>query len=334
MRGRLKKMSIFLISTIVVLGVIVLAVFLLQRPPVDPALEKGLQVSKFTVEDATGQTELTAQAWQLPSENAEPPKGVILMSHGFSATAGTLRVYAAQLARAGYVVAAVTHDDLKGLRSGLVENDPMVARQRHLQLLLEQLYASDEQNTLRTLPVGILGYSLGGYAALTSTAFPPVLDKQPAFCETQPRGENILLCNPRFGQRIQAILSQDPNAAARSQTPAIPASAIALFAPAYTQLVDMADQENTPAVFLANGQFDEYVSPTDMQSLAQSHSYIKAHKELEDAGHYVYLPSCPWPLSLFMENCKDPKPIERAPKQAALANDVVAFFDENLVGAN
>ncbi|MEZ8142107.1 alpha/beta hydrolase family protein [Enterovibrio sp. FF113] len=321
-------MSIFLISTIVVLSIIVLTIFLLQRPPLDPALEKGLQVSTFMVEDTTGQTQLEAKVWQLPPENETQPKGVILVSHGFSATAGTMRVYAAQLARAGYVVAAVTHDDLKGLRSGLVENDPMIARQRHLQLLLEQLYANDAQNTLRALPVGMLGYSLGGYAALTSTAFPAQLDKQAAFCETQPRGENILLCNPRFGQRIQAILSQESTASTPSL---IPASAIAVFAPAYTQLIDMTDQENAPPIFLANGQLDEYISPTDMESLAQSHRYIKAHKELEDAGHYVYLPSCPWPLSIFMENCKDPKPIERAPKQTALANDVVAFFDENLV---
>ncbi|WP_241819207.1 alpha/beta hydrolase family protein [Enterovibrio norvegicus] len=321
-------MSIFLISTIVVLSIIVLTIFLLQRPPLDPALEKGLQVSTFMVEDTTGQTQLEAKVWQLPPENETQPKGVILVSHGFSATAGTMRVYAAQLARAGYVVAAVTHDDLKGLRSGLVENDPMIARQRHLQLLLEQLYANDAQNTLRALPVGMLGYSLGGYTALTSTAFPAQLDKQAAFCETQPRGENILLCNPRFGQRIQAILSQESTASTPSL---IPAFAIAVFAPAYTQLIDMTDQENAPPIFLANGQLDEYISPTDMESLAQSHRYIKTHKELEDAGHYVYLPSCPWPLSIFMENCKDPKPIERAPKQTALANDVIAFFDENLV---
>jgi len=334
MRGLLKKMNIFLISTVVVLGIIVLATLLLQHPSISPKLEKGLQISRFIVDDTTGKTELEAQIWRLPPNtlnNSEAPKGVILMSHGFSATAGTMRLYAVKLARAGYVVAAVTHDDLIGLRSGLVENDPMVARQRHLKLLLAQLYARDEKNTLSTFPVGLLGYSLGGYTALTSSVFLPMLNKQPAFCETQPHGKNILLCNPRFGQRIQAILSTESNVAEESLTPIIPASAIALFAPAYTQLIDMVDKKNAPPVFIANGQLDEYVSPTDIKSLAQSHSYIKQHKELEDAGHYVYLPSCPWPLSYFMENCKDPVPIKRASKQNELANDIVTFFDNNLV---
>ncbi|EOD80868.1 putative lipoprotein signal peptide [Grimontia indica] len=320
MRG---KMSIFIAIVAIVIVGVAFSIYQLSKQQNDITLEKGLNVSTFGVEDPKGQTSLTAKLWRLP-ESEETPKGVILVSHGFSANADSLQRYAANLAQAGYVVAAVSHQDLKGLRSGQLSNDPMVARQRHLKLLLENLYLNDAN--LKQLPVGILGYSLGGYAALTSTHFRALLDKQENYCASLSPGDNVLICNPRFSQRISA-LSAEPEL---TPTPSIPAKAIALFAPAYTELIDLDKSADAPAIFLANGIKDEFISVGQMDDLARQHSYVKEHQELMEAGHYAYLPTCSWPFNYFIESCRDPIPIDRAQFQNTLIKNVINFFDDNL----
>ncbi len=316
-------MGIFIAIVAILIVGGVFAGFQLFKQQTDPTLEEGLTVSTFAVDDSEGQSTLTAKLWRLP-ESQGTPKGVILVSHGFSANADSMQRYAANLAQSGYVVAAVSHQDLKGLRSGQLSNDPMVARQRHLKLLLETLYINDA--SIEPLPVGILGYSLGGYAALTSSHFRALLDRQENYCASLSPGDNVLICNPRFTQRMSALSAQP----GLTPLPSIPAKAIALFAPAYTELIDLDESADAPAIFLANGIKDEFISVGQMDDIAREHSYVKEHKELKEAGHYAYLPTCSWPFNYFIESCRDPIPIDRTHFQNTLAKNIINFFDNNL----
>lgn len=289
----------------------------------------GLVVSDVAIEDTLAQRKLLGRVWRSPEWRAARPfKGVVLVSHGFSGDAGSLRRYAAHLAHNGYVVAALTHPDIPGLRIGGAVNDPLVARPRHLRLLREHLRSATDVSGVESMPVGLLGYSLGAYAVLAGAGFPTALERQAEWCASGEINKDPLLCSPRFEERIEAILDRD--LAPRDADVAADVHAVAILAPGYLALMDLDAHRAPPPVFVASGELDEFVSAEQVRGLAREHSFVREHIELEGAGHYVYLERCPWPFGHLFEICKDPAPIERAPLQTLLADALLAFFDRQL----
>lgn len=269
------------------------------------ASDSGVEESRLLID---GQLKTTL--WQ--AKNAKP-KGIILISHGFSSRGSAMAHYAVPLAKAGYLVGAVTHENIANLESGIPHNDPMLIRQQQLAKLRATLKKGNP-----SLPVGMLGYSMGGFSVLSATGYQPQFDAQPAYCQTDAGKSDDIICNPRFTARLHAITQNNLN----SET-TIDADAIVLFAPAYLALVQKATT-NTPTLLVYSEQ-DEFIAPQTVQSFINGQKNITA-KLLSDAGHFAYLPAC----HDDYEVCRDPIAIDRMSLQADLNKTMVAFFNANM----
>lgn len=89
---KFKKIALFTISILIVLALI----FLFTKPPQYIELEKSLKTSKISLNDQNTDAVLTAKIWQDPTVK---PKGIILISHGFSSRAEAMMDYASALTK-------------------------------------------------------------------------------------------------------------------------------------------------------------------------------------------------------------------------------------------
>ncbi len=317
---KLNKKSILKTITIVIsiFVLLIIGLFLFTSPPTHIKYEKGLLTHDIEINDTIGHHQLKGKVWSLPNSK---PKGIILISHGFSSHVNSMAIYASKLAHKGYLVAGVTHDDIPLLKTREIINDPMIARQRHLTLLLKQIYKNSDNPNIDNLPVGLLGYSLGSFSVLNVSGVNANFANQNNYCQTDLGKQNIIMCNPKFTERMQSIQS-----AKNIENNQLQVNAIAVLAPAYTVLFD--DNFSDMPTFMIYGELDEYINPNEIENFAQSNKIISKKKLLKNAGHYVYLPSCSF--LQFGEHCNDPKKLNRIEIQENIANELVAFFDENM----
>lgn len=118
-------------------------------------------------------------------ENAVPVAGqkypLILMSHGYSSWASHFSNLAENLASKGYVVAAIDHEDAAfdsmtsfQMSFGNVMLDRTQDQRQILSQILQQAAAGSSSLTsiIDGDKVGLLGYSMGGFGALTTAGAP------------------------------------------------------------------------------------------------------------------------------------------------------------------
>lgn len=322
---KLNKKSI-LKKIAIIVGIfflLIISLFLFTSPPPNIELERGLVTYNLQFEDTVGHHQLTGRVWSLPNADKNKPKGIILISHGFSSRSEAMVLYASELARAGFLVAGVTHDDISLLKNGDVVNDPMIARQRHLNLLLSEIYKTAENPDIKTIPVGFLGYSLGGFSVLNASGAKADFSRQDKYCQSDFGKKNIIMCNSKFTERMRVI--QDNQNIEQKQLQK-DVKAIAVLAPAYTSLIENTSSD-IPALMIY-GELDEYVNSDEIESFTQNSSIISQKKKLDNAGHYVYLPACSFPQ--FGEHCDDPKQIYRVKTQQEVVSELVIFFNEEM----
>ena len=152
---------------------------------------------------------------------------LVLVSHGFGGWGTFMSYLTENLASKGYVVAAIDHADAPfndGGSFALSFGSTLVHRTRDQQFVLKQLLslAADKNDALgRTIDaaaIGIIGYSMGGYGALTTTGagydpmsptfkqIPPAVmaaqtDAHAQFAESRPKNiKALVLIAPWGGQ--------------------------------------------------------------------------------------------------------------------------------------
>jgi len=253
-------------------------------------------------------------------------QGLILISHGFSGNFLGHNDTAQFLARLGYVVATPTHPDLQGLKSGKPEFDPLVIRPRHIQLIIDELLNHPSLKTnFRQTRVGIIGFSLGTYTALTAIGAKPDLSGLAAYCAVNIK--DTLLCSPQANRRFSAIA---PNLISQRDNRI---GGAVLLAPAYGPLFSeksLADIDISIQLFSAE------------KDLELDHRYNVQHFEkflpnttpvevIKDAGHFVFMAPCSDGLKQAVPLiCEDSEPINRKVVHQKLNGDIAKFFDEVL----
>jgi len=199
---------------------------------------------------------LQARLWHRDEpEQTISYRGLILISHGFSGHARSLERYASALARTGYLVTAVDHDDLKGLRDGQGHNDPLIARSRHIELTLQYLRDSGYIN--KGTPIGTLGYSMGAFSVMLASGFSVDFSAHKQACVKQSAADNMILCNPRMQKRINKLVGFTLAPAVVAQEN--PIQAIAILSPSYLDLIDFTNHITIPPILLVASEHDEYI---------------------------------------------------------------------------
>ncbi len=252
--------------------------------------------------------------------------GLIIISHGFSGDYLGHNNIAQFLAKLGYVVATPTHPDLIGLKSGKSEFDPLVARPRHIQLIIDELWnhpsfkASVTQNR-----IGIIGFSLGTYTALMTIGAAPDFSGLASYCAENMKDN--LLCSPRAKKRFSAIETNIlPQRDSRI-------GGAVLLAPAYGPLfpeASLTSLETSVQLFSAEND-QELDNRYNAKYFEEFLPNIESIETIKDAGHFVFMAPCPKELKRVVPYiCKDADSVDRAMVHQKLNREIANFFKEAL----
>lgn len=295
----------------------------------DPAVHYDIEVAVWYPTQTKAKKESIGSAILHVAMGAElsvPTQGLILISHGFSGNSLGHNDTAQFLARLGYVVATPTHPDLKGLKSGKAEFDPLVARPRQILLIIDELLTHPLLKTsLHQNRIGIIGFSLGTYTALTAIGAKPDLSGLATYCALNV--QDALLCSPKANQRFSAIA---PNLTSRRDNRI---GGAVLLAPAYGPLFSKNALANVkiPVQLFSAEKDQELNNRYNAQYFEEFLPNTTSTEVIKDAGHFVFMAPCPEKLKQAVPFiCEDTESVDRVAVHQKLNRDIAKFFSEVL----
>lgn len=291
----------------------------------DSVVDYDIEVAIWYPTEAKVKGETIGPTTLQVAKGAQPlvsSQNLILISHGFSGNYLGHNDTAQFLARLGYVVATPTHPDLQGLRSGNLEFDPLVARPRHIQLIIDELLnhplfgANLNQNH-----IGIIGFSLGTYSVLTALGATPDFSGLRSYCAIKT--QDVLLCSPQARQRFVAIESNLVLLGDNRIGGAV------LLAPAYGPVFpekSLADIATSVQLFSAEND-QEIDNRYNAQYFKESLPNIASIEILKDAGHFTFMAPCSEELKRTAPFiCRDAEAVDRVMVHRKLNRDIAKFF--------
>lgn len=263
---------------------------------------------------------------QLPvAINAEPIasfNALVVMSHGFSGSYLSMSDMAMVLASNGFLVATPTHPDRQGLAHADVSADPLVLRPQQLSRIIDQVMQNKALSSrLSTAHVGAIGFSLGAYAVTVLAGARPDGDQLGDYCELQHSDD--LLCSDAAMRRVQQLNWQVMDVGDRKP------DVLVLLAPAYGPLfAEPALQSVHSNVFMASAAEDDVLNNRyHADHFAQFLPGLVSHVRIPEAGHYVFLASCPSAIAqLQPRQCNDPAGVDREAIHRQLNQQILKYF--------
>ena len=233
---------------------------------------------------------------------------LVLVSHGTGSSGLLHRQLAQALVQSGYVVGLLEHPH-NNRDDDSWANTPqnLVARPRHLQLVLNQLF-TDAQLGPALCPgvASLVGHSFGGYSALA------IAGGQPAAVEVAGF-ERVAIPVPAADERVKALVLL---------APAVPWYA----APGALAKVQM-------SMLLLAGEKDEHTPPQHVELVARGVPATTpvTFEVVANAGHFSFLtPFPPHRASAAFPPSQDPPGFDRPQFQLTLAQQVASFLTQQL----
>ena len=254
---------------------------------------------------------------------------LILISHG---TGGSLSSHidtANALARAGFVVLAVTHigDNTQDRRYAGNRID-LIDRPRQVKAALDWALSS-WPGSLNVNPrrVGLFGFSLGGFTGLVLVGGTPEIARMAQLCESTPGAPECAFIKKAHGDQ----LSPSTEAPRWVHDERIKAAVIA--APAASYLFGPGDLREVSAPIQLWRVENDSQAP-DAWNGAVVRANLKVHPEshlVQGADHLVFLAPCSDALAAAAPQiCQDPAGFDRAAFHRAFNHSVVDFFTTKL----
>lgn len=250
---------------------------------------------------------------------------LILLSHGNGGSLFGHHDLAVALARRGYVVAAPEHaGNSYRDQSGAGTDRVLLGRAWQASAAITAVLADPRfQAHVDASRIGAAGFSAGGYTALLLLGAKPDFTRFPVFCDKYPDTREI--CDQKI-ERIGMTIA-DPPATADARVRAA-------FAMAPLSLVfDKTGLKDVRApVFLYAASQDRVLLPDEnARRIKPLLPNLDAYREIEGAGHYVFLAPCSAALAKDAPQiCVDPPGIDRAAVHRRIGEDAAAFFDRTL----
>jgi len=250
---------------------------------------------------------------------------LILLSHGSGGSMFGHHDLAASLARHGYVVAMPEHagDSFRD-RSGFATDRVLLGRAWQASAVISAVLVDAQfMQHIDATRIGAAGFSAGGYTALLLLGAKPDFSRFRPFCEKYPKTPEI--CD-HTTRTIRITLPDPP--------PTADARIRAGFAMAPLSLILDADglKDVRSPVFLYTGAKDPVLIPAENANrISKLLPNLYRYREVEGAGHYVFLAPCSAELALEAPSiCTDPRGVDRAAIHRQIAEDAVKFFDGTL----
>jgi predicted dienelactone hydrolase len=254
---------------------------------------------------------------------------LIVISHGAYGSLASHYDTALALARAGFVVAALTHTGDNDRDYSYIGNrKDLIDRPRQVKVVLDWMLSFWAGHShLDARRVGIFGFSLGGFTSLVEIGGTPELSRMALLCSTRPYAPECAFIKNSHGNQLE------PNPAKPDWThdPVIRAAVVA--APAVAFLFGPGDLRDVHVpVQLWRAEKDTN-APGPWNS-ALVYKELPKHPEehvVPDADHYAFLAPCSKTLAAAVpEICHDPPGFNRAAFHRYFNRSVINFFEKEL----
>jgi predicted dienelactone hydrolase len=248
---------------------------------------------------------------------------LVVISHGTSGSLASHFDTALALARAGFVVVAITHtgDNYQDQRyAGNVIDLTDRPRQisRVLDFMLTDWAGSPHLDRRR---VGMFGVSLGGFTALVAAGATPHLDRMRDLCGKRPDAPECTFIAQRHGDQLQGP-REEPTWVHDSRV-----RAIAVAAPAACVLFEGGGTGSINARILLWRAANDTVSPNEWNSDVVQRVFASTTRTVPNADHYVFLPPCTADLARQAPSiCRDPDGVDRGAVHRIVNDSIVSFF--------
>jgi predicted dienelactone hydrolase len=254
---------------------------------------------------------------------------LILISHDSGGSLSSHIDTANALARAGFVVAAITHiGDNARDQSYLGNRIDLIDRPRQAKVALDWLLSSwPGRLNLNPRRIGVFGFSLGGFTSLVLIGGTPEIARMAQLCDSKPEAPECALIKNAHGDQ----LSSSSEAPVWTHDVRIKAAVIA--APTASYLFGPGDlREVSVPVQLWRVENDSQAQ--DALNGAIVRDNLKVHPDshvVQGAGHFVFLAPCSEALAVDAPQiCQDPAGFDRAAFHRAFNQSLVDFFTTRL----
>lgn len=261
-----------------------------------------------------------------------PPAGdghpLIVISHGSGGWFGGHYDTALALAKAGFVVAAVTHvgDSAKD-QSRRVQ---IWFRPQQLKQLTDYMVSEwPGHPRIDTNRIGAFGFSAGGFTTLVAAGGTPDLSKIIPYCQGHPHTVTCGIVSEAPGL-LQDLATRMP-ASIWTHDPRLKAAVVAAPALGFAFGKEGLSGVRMP-MQLWRAEFDHVLPDPDYaEAVRIALPTPPEYHVVKNADHFDFLPPCPAPLAKAVPDiCEERPGFDRAAFHTAFDRDVVAFFERTL----
>jgi predicted dienelactone hydrolase len=250
---------------------------------------------------------------------ASEEKGpLVVISHGHAGTRWGHHDLAERLAGEGITVAAIEHpgDNYRD-QSGTGTERVIFGRPVQVSALVTAVLADRRFGPhLDPARIGVAGFSMGGYTALTLVGGRPNFERYRDYCRRYP--DDRELCGfPDQPTPTAGVTLADP----RIQAAFVMAPLAVFFGKDELAAIRV-------PVFLAYAEGDRVLLPAENAARIEPLlPTLVGRRVIPKAGHYAFLTPCPDEMTArFPDLCVDPPGVDRVAIHRTLDDDAVAFF--------
>lgn len=286
-----------------------------------PSIRDGVAFSRLTVMDGD-QPVIEAGVWY-PAEPTAVTRPMIVISHGNGGNFRSHRDTAEALAKAGFVVASLTHTGDNNRDQSRATD--VVDRARQLSVLIDHMLGQWEGRArIDPARIGAFGYSAGGFTVLATAGGDPDLTRLVDHCRAHP---DFYDCR---------LIAQHPRPAGQG-TPRLPhdarLKALVVAAPALGFTFTREGLANVTQPLQLWQAGDDRILPSPVyvepvrDALPRQPDYIR----VEGAGHFDFLAPCSPELAANAPMICAPTPgFDRVAFHETLNRQMVRFFKSHL----
>lgn len=296
---------------------------LVQPQAAAPMIRDGVAVSRLTIPDGD-QPAIEIGVWS-PAEAATAPHPLIVISHGNGGDYRSHYDTAAALAKAGFVVAALTHTG-DNWRDQSRATD-LVGRTRQLSALIDHMTQQwDGRAAIDAGRIGAFGFSAGGFTVLAAAGGDPDLNRLADHCRANPDFYDCRLIGRHVGAMKDGAAAPRLPHDARLKALVVAAPALG-FAFSRQGLAKVAQ----PVQLWQAGADQILPAPFYVEPVRDALPVAPEYRRVEGAGHFDFLPPCSLELAAAAPMICAPTPgFDRAAFHETLNREVLRFFREHL----
>ena len=288
-----------------------------------PTIRDGVAYSRLTVTDGD-QPAIEAGVWY-PAEAATAPRPLIVVSHGNGGDFRSHRDTVQALAKAGFVVATLTHTG-DNWRDQSRATD-VVGRTRQLSVLIDHMLGRWEGRAgIDAERIGAFGYSAGGFTVLAAAGGNPDLTRMVDHCRANPGFYDCRLVG-----RYSETMNSSQGAPRLPHDARLKALVVAAPALGFTFTREGLAGVTQPVQLWQAGADQILPSPFYAEPVRDALPRPPEYKRIDGAGHFDFMPPCSPELAANAPMICAPAPgFDRAAFHERLNSEMIRFFKTHL----